>query len=205
MGKMPNVCITCQNMAAERSDAIQRCARCKTAYCCSTQCLRLDWKNHKELCSPDQPLPAAHSGALTPDAEAGGFRARPDVEAADAGSLGGDRVFAPLLPDAWHLGKMARAPLATATYDDVRGFSPHEVVAWLETIGFFAHFDDSPRVHQALEDSMLDGAALLELAATPRGLQPDLPSGPSAHLFTIVRELRRNHSRFLLVDTVKLC
>jgi len=205
MGKMRNVCATCQNTAAEGSDAMKRCARCRVTYYCSTKCQRQDRGNHKKLCSHDEPLPSAHSRAYPHDTEAAGSHAQPDAEAAGEDTQAGNSASAPLVPDARKKGKMARAALETATYDDVRGFSPREVAEWLESLGFFAHFDDSPRVPQALEESMLDGAALLELAATPRGLQPDLPSGPAAHLFTIVRELRRNHGRFLRVDTVNLC
>jgi len=164
-----------------------------------------DWQEHRKLCSHGQPLPSAVNRSLCTDSDAGGSSAGPDGEAAAQESLVVNTASAPLPPGVQMKGKMARKPLATATYQDVRDFHPHEVVEWLECIGFLERFDESPRVLQALEECMLNGRALLELAATPNGLEKCLPIGPAVDLNMIIRGLRSDHGWFVLVDTMNLC
>lgn len=40
-----------------------RCARCKTAYYCSRECQKKDWKAHKLMCAPFEATPVVQQGA----------------------------------------------------------------------------------------------------------------------------------------------
>jgi len=192
---MPNACAHCKKTGAEGADALKCCARCKATNYCSRVCQKADWKQHKKFCS-DEPLPRDDDTALRTHAEAGGNRGQSKGEAAGEVSMAGNYELAPLLPDAQREDAIAPSPtLATATYEDVLRFTPGEVLDWLECIGFLPQFREIPAVRHALEESVLNGEALLELGIKPAGLQQCLPLGPAYNLSKIVRQLRSTHGR----------
>lgn len=52
-------CINCQVLESEKDEPLKRCAHCPTAFYCSRECQKADWKIHKLVCArPPKPSPA---------------------------------------------------------------------------------------------------------------------------------------------------
>ena len=84
--------------------------------------------------------------------------------------------------------------LPSATFEQVRTYAPHQVVAWLSSQGYFIEFGTEPDVailKARFISKHMSGSALLDFGYELEWLLHSLPAAPSSRLIVIVKNLYR--------------
>jgi len=115
----------------------------------------------------------------------------PEAEALPCGPISSHQANSHSIPSS-DRGPIIISP--SAAFQQVRTYAPHQVVAWLDSQGYFIEFGTEPDVailKASFISKHMSGSALLDFGYELEWLLHSLPAAPSSRLIVIVKNLYR--------------
>jgi len=149
--------------------------------------------------SGDIPLPDRNdtSSRPTENRSPDGIRVA-EADQLEGGSLGGNRVES-------H-ARTGGTPLPPVDFHQLRGFTPRQVVDWLDGLAFFQEFNDEEEVAQDRDEFLtkdLSGSTLLRSGYDAKNLQPALCLGKALRVSAIIKGVYGAEGIFPILFTNK--